>query len=539
VQQIVNLVKVRVFAVACCVLFFATGRAFIPHLGLQNDEALFANGIYKPYAVAYALQVGHSRLPIMLMSYLGTLKSWIYRPIFALFGTGNGAIREPMLLAGVASIWLFFLFLRRAAGYRAALVGCGLLATDTLYLLTVSFDWGPVALQHMMLLAGVWLLLGFYQQGGERRLFWGCLVLGLAMWDKALMIWMLSGMGVAVLALYRRPVLKLLSWRRLAIAALAFVLGALPLVIYNANNRFVTFRGNTSWETDNIPGKTRLLLATADSGALFGWLVNEDWQTATPHTPKGLAQSASARISALTGRQRHTLLLYAFILALLLAPLGGPSARRAILFALITMAVAWVQMAVTANAGGSVHHAILLWPLPQMVIGISFAAASRRWRRGGTQVLAVVLAILMCSGLLVTNEYFYLMIRNGGGQNWTDAIFTLSRYLDGSRAGNIFCMDWGMMDSLRLLHRGKLPLRVGTDPISKPSLGDEDRKMLARQISAPDHLFLNHTKDWEFFPGINDRLVKYAADAGYRREILATISDRYGRPIYEVYHFVR
>ena len=63
--------------------------------------------------------------------------------------------------------------------------------------------------------------------------------------------------------------------------------------------------------------------------------------------------------------------------------------------------------------------------------------------------------------------------------------------------------------------------------------------MIARQISEPDHLFLNHTRDWEFFRGVNDRLVDYAARSGYRREVLATIADEYGRNVYEVYHFVR
>ena len=97
----------------------------------------------------------------------------------------------------------------------------------------------------------------------------------------------------------------------------------------------------------------------------------------------------------------------------------------------LAMIVAWAQMAVTANAGGSVHHAILLWPLPQMVIAISFAAASRRLGSAGIPAVALVLVALMISGMLVTNEYFCLIVRNGGSLNWTDAIFRLSDYLKG------------------------------------------------------------------------------------------------------------
>ena len=120
---------------------------------------------------------------------------------------------------------------------------------------------------------------------------------------------------------------------------LAFALGALPLIVYNIEKPLATFRGNTSWDTSDLAGKGRLLAATANGSALFGWLSNEDWQTQNPHLPQGALEAASARISALAGHPRHSLLLYAFGLALLLAPLARGHALRAILFALLAMAL--------------------------------------------------------------------------------------------------------------------------------------------------------------------------------------------------------
>jgi hypothetical protein len=536
VKRIVSDQPFRYLVLACCLLFFASGLMFLSHAGVQNDEALFASPLFQPKA-ANLVKIGHSRLPVMLMSYLGTLKTLIYRPIFAVFGTGMYAMRAPMLLAGTASIWLFFLFLRRAAGNRAALIGCGFLAVDTLYLLTVAYDWGPVALQHLLLLAGLFLLLGFYQTCQVSRLFWGCLLLGLGMWDKALMVWMLGGVFVAGITLYHKNILRVISAKRVAVSALGFLLGALPLVVFNVDTNLSTFRSNTSYDTHDIPGKFRLLTATADSGGLFGWLNNEDWQTPAPHEPTGAIQTLSANISSLAGHPRHNLMLYAFIAALLLTPLARGAALRAILFALIAMTIAWLQMAITANAGGSVHHAILIWPLPQMVIAISFAAASRRLGRFGVPVLAAALVLSMISGVLVTNEYFRLLLRNGGGQNWTDAIFRLSDYMKNDSSKTVYCVDWGIMDSLRLLNRGKLPLRVAMNLVTMAQTGESERETLNKAIAAPDSLFLAHTKDFEFFLGNDERLVKYAAGIGYRREMLATIPDSYGRPVYEVYRF--
>ena len=537
-NKISKILIFRLPALAACLLFFLTGCAFVSLLGIENDEALFASGIFKPYAVAYKYPWGRAGLPVMLMSYLGALKSWIFRPIFQEFGTGVWAMRLPMVLAGAATVWLFYLLLRRVAGLRAALFGCALLATDSLYLLTSCFDWGPVALQHLLILSGMLLLLGFYQHRRLPWLAWGCYLLGLAMWDKALAIWMLGGISLALILVFPKQIVRVITPRRVATSVLAFALGALPLIVYNIAKPLATFRGNASWNTTELAAKGRLLATTVDGGALFGWLNMEGWQTHNPHLPHGTLEAASARISALAGHPRRSLLLYAFVLALLLAPLARGPALRAILFALLAMAIAWAQMAITANAGGSVHHAILLWPLPQMIIAISFAAASRRLRRAGIPALAVLLAVLMVSGLLVTNEYRCVILRNGGDQYWTDAIFRLADYMKRVPADNVFCMDWGIMDSLRLLSSGKLPLRVGTDPINKPSLDDADRQYLARTISEPRQLFINLTKDFEFFPGVNDKLVHYAADAGYRREVMAVIPDSFGRPVYEVYRFV-
>jgi 4-amino-4-deoxy-L-arabinose transferase-like glycosyltransferase len=523
---------------AACLFFFLAGRAFLPHLGIQNDEALFASVLYQPRAAAFMLHIGHSRVPLMLMSYLGTLKALLYSPIFRVLGTGVSALRAPVLLAGVASVWLFFLLLRRVGGERTAVIGCGLLAVDSMYLLTACFDWGPVALQHLLLVAGLLLLTRFYQTSQDLALVVGAFLLGLAMWDKALAVWMLTGIGIAGILTFRRQIFAVTTIRRVATGALAFALGALPLIIYNADEKLATFRSNMARDTSNIPGKARLLMETADSGGLFGWMVNEDWQAPAPHQPEGWVQQASAHISSLAGHPRHNLMLYAFALALLLAPLARGDALRAILFALIAMAVAWGQMAVTANAGGSVHHTILLWPFPEMVIAVSFAAASRRLGRAGIPSVAAVLLVLMVSGALVTNEYYSLMLRNGGSQNWTDAIFRLADYMKGVPSKGIYCADWGIMDSLRLLNRGKLPLNVGTDPIRKPELSADDRAYLERMISEPGHVFIAHTKDYEFFEGVNAKLLKYAAESGYERAMLAVIPDGWGRPVYEVYHFV-
>ena len=473
----------------------------------------------------------------MLMSYLGTLKGWLYRQIFRAVRPSLSSIRLPMLLAGVATLWLFYKLLRRISGNRAAVFGCCLLAADSVFLLTICFDWGPVALQHLLLLGGMLLALQFHQDRSERALAGAFFLFGLGMWDKALMVWMLAGIGMAALLTFPRQILASITLKRLGIVVLAFGLGALPLLVYNATHDWDTFRGNTQFDFTDIPNKARLLAASLTGEALFGWMVAEDHEAPRQRAPSTVIQRAAFAVSAASGQPRRSLMLLALALAVLLAPLARGRELRAILFAAIAMSVAWLQMAITRNAGGSVHHAVLIWPLPHLLVAVSFTAASRRLGRFAKPALAVALVFFLVPSLLVMNQYYVQEIRNGGALNWNDAIVPLAVYMREVPASNVFCVDWGILDSIRLLNRGRTPVRVGSDPISKPSLTEEDRGHVLEWIKEPDHVFIAHTAGNEFFQGTNAKLVALAAEMGYQREMIRVIGDSFGRDIFEVYRF--
>jgi hypothetical protein len=527
--------RITFSAAVACIFFFCAGLALLPHVGIEDDESLFAQAIFRPRGEIYSIHIGRSHIPLLLMTYLGALKSLILRPVLMVFGTGIYALRTPMLLAGALSVWLFFLLLRRVAGDRAALIGCALLAVDSSYLVTVCFDWGPVALQHLFIVGGALLVIRFFQQLEIAALAGAFFLFGLALWDKALAIWILSGMGIAAISTYPRQILDALTPRRAAVAVLCFTLGALPLLAYNSHHQWVTFQGNFQLDIKDVPGKARFLLYS-ENGALFGWLTAENWRTPKPHAPEGTLQTTSARISAMAGEPKSYPLFYAFVLALFLTPWVGKNNLRIIGFSLIAMTIAWLQMGINFSTGATLHHTILLWPFPELVIAVSFAAASRRLARAGIPAIATAMALLLISGALVINQYYLEMIRYGGGQAWTGAIFRLSDYVRSLPAQRIVCLDWGIMDQLRLLSRGKLPLEMASDSIAQPEMPPGDRSAAAQLIADPQAVFIAHTKPYEFFPG-NTWMTQFGVAAGYDRQVLAVIEDGYGRPVYEIFRF--
>lgn len=519
-------------------LFFLAGQPFVSLTGVEADEALPFAPLLNPKWAVY-MRLFHQQWPVLLMSYLGTLKSLIYKPLITWFGTSVWTLREPMLLAGALTIPLFFLILRRATNERIALIGCGLLATDSVYLLTICYDWGPVALQHLLLLSGLLFALQFVESRRLIPLAASGFLFGLALWDKALAIWLLSSMAIAAVVLFPRTLLSLATRKTIPIALLAFMLGSFPLLRFNQRNHWTTFRSSFSRDPVFL-GKLPNLYNTLDGRGLFGYVAALPWVGAPePRVPTGFFTVASDEISALAGHSTHDGMLYALAAAILLIPLARGRDLRTLLFCLVVLVGGWLQMAITAGAGGSAHHTILLWPLPQAIVAVSLASASRFLGKASKPVLAGVAGLLMIWNLLVLNEYYDALYRFGSIQSWSIAILPLSDYLKTAPASHVACADWGLIEPLRYLNSGKLPLEDGTNPLAKTSLDADDQKALIYRLDLPDQLVVMHTKETEQFPGIRDRLLNFAEQQGYTRQVVATIGDGFGRQVFEVCRFSR
>ncbi|MCL4401364.1 MAG: hypothetical protein M1436_01685 [Acidobacteria bacterium] len=485
--------------------------------------------------MAYSRWVFGHKVPLMLMSYLGALKTWLYVPVFHFWTPTASSVRTPMLLAGTATLWLFFVILHKIAGSRAAVAGCLLLVTDASFLLTTCYDWGPVALQHLLFVGGLVLLLRFHESGEVASLGGAFFLFGLGMWDKALFSWNLAGLAVAGGAVFAREIRRAASVRAVLAAAVGFTAGALPLILYNGSYRLETFRSNTGWSAEDLRGKAYLARYAMEGRALFGYIVAEDDEGGPPRKPRRALARAAARLSDLAGRPRASLGWWGFVAALLLSPLlwrryGWKGPTRAVAFAMVFLATGWLMMALNQGTGGGLHHVVLLWPMPQLIMAVVFAGVLPR-------ASAAIAAVIAFSGLLVLNTYYTQMQRNGTTVTWTDAIFDLSQVMRQIPAREVYVLDWGIIDGLRLLNRGALPLQVGSDPVSKPSPGADDLSAVREWTSTPSSVFISHADGSEFQPGAARRMEALAAAFGHRRETLAMIADRNGRPRFQVFRF--
>jgi 4-amino-4-deoxy-L-arabinose transferase-like glycosyltransferase len=475
-----------------------------------------------------------------VMSYTGALKTWIYQALFQFLAPTEWSVRIPVLLMGMGTIWLTWVWVRRLAGARAAAVAAILLATDTIFLMTDTFDWGPVALQHILLMGGLVALNRWLRGGGAGILALAFFLWGLGLWDKALLAWPLGGLAVAALCVYPRETLRRLRWKPAVIAMAAFLIGAAPLVIFNISQHGQTATANAHFTTDDVGQKVTALRHTIDGSTLFGYMVYRN-DPEYRMRPRNAIGRAAAWISSVVGDHHYNAMLPAYAAALLcflgLMFLAGP-ARRQLAFLLVTMLVAWAQMAFNKGTGGASHHVILLWPFPVVFLAIAFTAMAERFARVGLIALAAVVAFLAVENLLTTNEYLTAFAVYGASGGWTDALYRLAGSVEKSESTSWYgLVDWGYLNGLRLLHEGDLPVFIAQVPAAGATPTDAERAEVLREIESPDRVFIQHTDDKQMFPGINGRFRDITGQLGYAEKPVRVIHDRNGRPVFELFRF--
>jgi 4-amino-4-deoxy-L-arabinose transferase-like glycosyltransferase len=502
-------------AAAAAVLFLLLGLALIPYPGIQTDEPFFAVPIYEPPVTDYSISVFHHYIPLMIFPYTGTLKSLLYWPILRAFGPNPWSLRVPVVLAGAVTIVLFFTLAKRMAGAPAALIASLLLAADPSFLLTNTFDWGPVAIEHLLLVTGCllialqWPALGFF-------------CFGLALWNKAVFVWALAGLAAGAAIAYWPEVRRHLADRRMALrCTLALLTGALPLIVYNFHAPNATMRSNVHLSTEEFGVKLVSFKQTVEGSALFGFIAAPESEPLPKPT-----RSVSLWIRDHLGAYHSSLFGYSLLFALLAAPLSWRSpARRAAVFAIAFSLVAFLAMAFTRYTGFA-HHIVLLWPMPQLLVGLAAAALRPRW-------LGVAIAtVLILANLLVINQYFAQLERNGAYGFFTDALYPLSDFISDSE-DTIYLVDWGVWGNLNFLHQGRLHLQPAW-PVPARSQAD-----IEKMLSNPHSLFLDHVQSREYYQGSGARLDAVARSAGYEKHLIRTIDDSNGRPIFELLKWTR
>jgi Dolichyl-phosphate-mannose-protein mannosyltransferase len=503
---------------ACCAFYFFLGSLWISKPGLQADEILFTQPLFDPLATAESISIFHHPVPLMIMSYLGCLKTLLYWPLIRLYAGSSpetlaAVIRLPMVAAGALTIWITYRIVARIHSERAGAIAAVLLATDTLYLWLSRCDWGPVTLQHLLALSGVWMLLRFRDGQRAAWLCGACFLFGLALWDKTVFLWPAAALLAGGVLLWRE-IAPLITLRRVGLALVFFALGAFPWIRYNVRQPGGTFQETAHFSTEAFREKAQNFVGGLNGRMLLGYMIAE--RGPRELAPQGPAAASMVGAAKILSFPRQSIAGWVFLGALLASPLLGRTAR----VVAAMMIAGFLLMAFTKGGGQWPYHSSILWPLPHILMALLLVRLPKTW-------LVAAVSVIALASLAVTNTHFALLHQYGGSTIWTEAVYRLPEAIASaqSQARNDVpaqVLDWGILEPIQLLSdapvegKQKAQYRIGHTPLPA------------------DAIYVGHVAGSEIFPSSNADLVEDARKAGCRLRTVETVPNSLGVPIFQL-----
>jgi hypothetical protein len=522
--------------------------------GLNYDEALDAapavqTVLGQPIDSAYTIALGSRTWPLMVSQYVGPTTTYLLVAAFRIFGISAISVRATGVLIGLISLLLSWGFLKEYLDERVAGLSILLLAASPGFVFWsrmiawVHFPLLPIAI------ATIWLLFRWYSRRRGRYLVLAAFGLGFGLQTHIMFLLVWGGLGLAWLLLspwlgsgrgWRRWLWpwQITGMRVWALGALALIIGASPMLIYNLPaGGTIRYAGGR--------------LASGESAKFRSW---QDLVAAIPVSLRSLGALLSGgwfahRIGAL---HQNLLALPAFGLALALITwlavrrrLSYSPARVAFCAILV---LSMVLLRTLIEGADGIHHLLVVWPLPQVLFAVSVlsltdstvrdltlssSVLSKR-RALGLGALGLIAACLIGAEAWTTLASHRSLAQTHGVGFFSDAIYTLAQDLEQSGAPQPIAMDWGFRRNLQVLTQNRV------DPpewftYSRPP-GPEFEGYVADLISRyPDALYLFHVPEYTAFQG-HWELFEEAAYRHHRSPVLwKTYYQRNGQPIFQVY----
>lgn len=510
--------------------------------GLYYDElfqettalAFVKGGLGSQAAVLPGTEIsifGHP-LPVMANSYIGAVKTIAFSPVAAVFGISPASVRFFTISIAALALLAYAAFARALfpKGSVAALA-TALLASDPSFVFFSRVDFGPSVFMFLLKGVALWQLAVWWRTRRLSSLVIGSFALGLGVYDKANFLWIAFAVPLAALLVRPREVRARLDQRQLGFAAGSFLVGCLPLVVYNLawppRTIVPVLHGSLHIAGGNQPGgpltqvheRFRQLVDLLDGTTIVSLL--GELGPRPPLLPILCGVAAAAILAASLDRRLRPRLV---------------AARFVVLAGLL------VLLASALTPGGSyAHHVLLTYPFPHLALAAftvelySLArprlGAAAAGALGGLAAAAVVAALGV--GVATDTKLLSRLSKTGGSGNFSDAIYGLHRYLSAQGGRSPFvALDWGIYQNLIGLSQGRLR---GDELWLELSKRSPDLARYRRELTSPDTRYVLHVPDATNFPRARKRFFEVVRGSGRRARLAKVIDSRDGRRLFEVY----
>jgi len=382
------------------------------------DETNFVNAALGGYPHQSFVADRLGGVPTMIMPYIGALKSWLFAPIFSVFGVSVLTVRVPAIALSGGTLVVAYWAFRRVIGQWPSAVLVVVMATSASFALMSKVDWSPMVLAMLLKLVAFGCLFNLLM---SRRLRWLWALLAtlfLGVFNKQDFLWIVIGMAIGAVIVFPRQLVEIVRARALAASAPVafFVMGlaAYGILVIRPN---LGAGGSTQLQdpVTHFVLSWHLYVDTTMYSAVVGFF-----------TGKSPGQNGWLQLVWIPTLGSVALLIARRFSGPLPSPARWPATAAA--FSSVMAVVVFVEIAATKQATGP-QHVIELWPLQAIIVLAATTALVRSapdWRRIAVVVGSVALGTLLAAQAVATSQYVTLMLH----ANRLRAVFSVDVYRD-------------------------------------------------------------------------------------------------------------
>jgi hypothetical protein len=497
------------FLVVVAAIALALATWDLTNPGLQYDEVLFANAAAGAPTDTF-IHLRFAGVPVLLMEYLGALKAWLYRPVFAFLPVNEWTLRVPAIILGLAGGALLVAALWRLFGKSAALLGAPLILLDPTLITASRLDWGPNALMFLCRGLLVFSLAAWISDGRPRWAWLALAATSAGIFDKLSFLWCTYGAIGALALVYPDRVARLARQRRGTVAALGVLgLGSVALATARAVALDALGAEPTGWTHHVVQVAQQFELVVAGGGVL-------DYVAGD-------------------GLRLAPLIWPAYVLCALAALLGVRgflvgARRRAWLFLVALSAITAASLLATRSATGP-HHVAVVAGFLQMLLAPLLAASLNSPGKWWKALPAATGVLVLSGGFIAANVVCLRAFTAPTNPNWDRANTHAARFACTHPEATFLTTDWGMGNQIIALSSGRA--KVNDDWPSLVEL-ESARDVLRRLDPRQETYVMSRLPGFE--PLKANRQVVLAALAAEKIpfETAAVFTASSGRPMIEV-----
>lgn len=454
--------------------------------GVHYDEIFYGNAALGVIDPSTFIESHFHGIPILIIPYIGALKSYIFFPIFKIFGVSPLTIRFPVIFIVAISLLLLYRTLKVQFNSKIALTSILLISIDPSFIAHSRTDFGPVVLSFFFRVLAMYLFTRYTKSKQNRYLLFLLFTFVLGFFNKMDFIWFIVAFSTSCLLFFSANIKSLLVSKRIQIyiGTLGILCISVVFYLFKKFNFFTAIQLPTLKHINKVISEYINLI---NGTSFYTYMIGE-------------IKSVNGQIYLVA-----IVLLIIFSLTFSWKTLSKKYSKQIFFYTSILLLIL-IQIIFTSRAEAS-WHVFMTYPFTSIIIAFAFNEA---WTIHKDILIksALILVLILVGGYNISLLNQYISGSRGTLNNitWSPAIYKLIDYTK-SKDAYFVSVDWGIHNQLLVFNPIKNKYTDRWLQLINKDFAEESIISLIKEKSDKPIYFILHSQDKAVFPQAQTKFI--------------------------------